>query len=129
AVFKKYFRHWRRAQAHLFELARDVHSRRILLDQESADSIRAACFVHRGKHDEQVGDGTIGDEDFAAVKDVRGSFLDSGRSETECVGAAIRFAHGVAADERAITKTGHVIFLLSLGTVLYAQRYHRPTLR
>ena len=126
AVFEKHFRHWRRAHAHLLDLARDVHPWRIFLDQEGADSIRAPRFVHRRKHDEQVGDGTIGDEDFAAVEDVFGAFLDRGRGEAECVGAAIRFAHGVAADECAVTKAGQVFFLLCLGAVVDERNDRRP---
>ena len=55
---------------HLLKLARDVHPWRIFFDQECGDSLGATRFVHRRKHDEQVGDGTISDEDFAAVKDV-----------------------------------------------------------
>ena len=51
-----------------------------------------------------IGDGTIGDEDLAPVEDVPRAFLDGGGGEAECVRAAIRFAHGVAADERAISK-------------------------
>ena len=104
----------------------DVHPWRIFLDQEGADSIRAPCFVHRGKHDEQVGYRTIGDENFAAVEDVTGAFLDGGGSEAECVRAAIGFAHGVAADERSVRKAGQVFFLLCFGAVIDERNDRRP---
>ena len=57
------------------------------------------------------------------------SFLDGGRSEAECVGAAIRFAHCVAADERAIRKTGQIFFLLCLGAVIDERSDRRPEMR
>src|SRR5207247_4854154 len=37
-----FFRHRRRAQTHLLEFALDIHPRRIFLEQECADSVRAA---------------------------------------------------------------------------------------
>ena len=58
-----------------------------------------------------------------------GSFLDGGRSEAECVGAAIRFAHGVAADERAVTKAGQIFFLLRFGAVVDERNDRRPHMR
>ena len=129
AVFEENFGHRRRAQPHFFQLARDIHSRRIFLDKKRADSVRSARFVHRGKHDEQVSDGTVGHEDLAPVKDVLGALLDSRGGKTECVRAAIRFAHSVAADECAVTKAREVLLLLRLGAAIDEWGDCRPHVR
>ncbi len=49
--------------------------------------------------------------------------------EAECVGAAIRFAHGVAADKCAVTKTGQVFFLLCLRAVVDERSDRCPEMR
>src|SRR6266487_5003230 len=107
----------------------DVHSRRIFLDKKGADSVWAARFVQRGKHDEQIGDGAVCDKYLAPVENVLGAVLDGRGGKAECVRAAIWFAHGVAADERAVTKAGQVFFLLRLGAAVDERSDRRPHVR
>ena len=118
AVLEEHLRHRRGAHAHLLDLVRGVQPRRIFVDQKSGDAIGTARLIDVGKDDNHICDRAVGDENLAPVQDVFVALFRRGCAEGEGIGAAVRFAHGVAADQGAVAKAGQIFFLLRLGPVV-----------
>ena len=115
--FQKYFRHWGSAHPHFLDLVRRIESGSAFIDQESGDPILAARLVDIGEDNEDIRDRSIGAEDLASIKNVIVTLLCRRGRERKGVRAAVRFTHGIAADERSVAETGQIFSLLRLGAV------------
>ena len=106
AVLEDSFRHRRRAQAHLVEIAADGQPRRLALDDEAGDAHGAERRIDRRVGDEEVGDRCVGDERLGAVEHVVVAVADGAGPHARRCPSRHRLAGAVGADERPSHRPG-----------------------